>query len=143
MEGSPTYNLTHQLTVGSEVGNIVIADPSVSPRHCTFILQEEVVSVLDHGSVAGTFINGQKIPPGRYIILEETDNIRVGDLEVQVHVKTDSVKEEIEEAVPEQAEEEEPEEQLDPEMLRAIREAIMNKSTFDFCVKGETKKSGG
>ncbi|MBA2405261.1 MAG: hypothetical protein H0V66_10860, partial [Bdellovibrionales bacterium] len=37
MEGSPGYSLTHQLTVGSEVGNIVIADPSVSPRHCTFI----------------------------------------------------------------------------------------------------------
>ncbi len=135
MEGSPTYNLTHQLTVGSEVGNIVIADPSVSPRHCTFILQEEVVSVLDHGSVAGTFINGQKIPPGRYIILEETDNIRVGDLEVQVHVKTDAVKEEVEEAVeeePEEAEEEDMEEKPVPETNAKESKPSFFKKWFKF-----------
>jgi pSer/pThr/pTyr-binding forkhead associated (FHA) protein len=142
MEGSPTYNLTHQLTVGSEVGNIVIADPSVSPRHCTFILQEEVVSVLDHGSVAGTFINGQKIPPGRYIILEETDNIRVGDLEVQVHVKTDSVKEEIEEAVPEQAEEEEPEKAEEEDMEeKPVPETNAKESKPSFFKKWFKSKS--
>jgi hypothetical protein len=62
MEGSPSYGLTHQLTVGSEVGNIIIADPSVSPRHCSFILQDEVVSVIDHGSMTGTIVNNQKIP---------------------------------------------------------------------------------
>ena len=43
MEGSPVYALTHKLSIGSEIGNIVIADPSVSPRHATFILQQEVV----------------------------------------------------------------------------------------------------
>jgi pSer/pThr/pTyr-binding forkhead associated (FHA) protein len=112
MEGSPTYNLTHQLTVGSEVGNIVIADSSVSPRHCTFILQENIVSVLDHGSLAGTFINGKKIPPGRYIILEESDSILVGELEVKVQVATDAVQddfsdEELDEEEVEEVEEEE------------------------------------
>ena len=91
MEGAPSYGLTHQLTIGSEVGNIVIADSSVSPRHCTFVLQEEVVSVTDHGSIAGTFINGQKIPPGRFIILEESDTIKVGELEVQVLIQTEGV----------------------------------------------------
>jgi hypothetical protein len=118
MEGSPTYNLSHQLTVGSEVGNIVIADPSVSPRHCTFILQEEVVSVLDHGSVAGTFINGQKIPPGRYIILEENDNIKVGDLEVQIHTKNEAIKQEI----PEDELEEEVEAEEEIEEEEAVEE---------------------
>lgn len=95
MEGAPSYTLSHQLTIGSQVGNIVIADPSVSPRHCTFILQEDVVSVVDHGSVAGTFVNGQKIPPGRYIILEETDKILAGELEVSIQLKTESVEEGI------------------------------------------------
>lgn len=90
MEGSPSYQLSHQLTVGSEVGNIVIADPSVSPRHCTFVLQEDVISVLDHGSVGGTFVNGKKIPPGRYIILEETDAIMVGDLGVKIKTKSEA-----------------------------------------------------
>jgi pSer/pThr/pTyr-binding forkhead associated (FHA) protein len=112
MEGSPTYNLTHQLSVGSEVGNIVIADPSVSPRHCTFILQEDVVSVLDHGSMGGTFINGQKIPPGRYIILEDTDSIKVGDLEVKIHVKTEAIKQ----GIPDDELDEETEEEVDEEI---------------------------
>jgi hypothetical protein len=135
MEGTPSYKLTHQLTVGSEVGNIVIADPSVSPRHCTFILQEEVVSVLDHGSVAGTFINGQKIPPGRYIILEETDNIRVGDLEVQIHIKNETIQNEttnqaIEEDIEETEEVIEEQEDLEEEVEEEADEEEANKTGF-------------
>jgi len=84
MEGSPTYEIKHQLSFGSEIGNVVIADPSMSARHCTFILQQEVISVLDHASVAGTMVNGKKIPSGKYIILEETDEISIGDLEVRI-----------------------------------------------------------
>lgn len=95
MEDSPTYDLTHQLSIGSEIGNIVIADSSISPRHATFILQQEVVSVIDHGSVSGTMVNGTKIPPGKYIILEESDVVRIGDLEIKVITK--NVSEEVEE----------------------------------------------
>lgn len=91
MEGPPAYSLTHQLTIGSEIGNIVIADPSVSPRHATFILQHEMVSVIDHGSMCGTLVNGKKIPAGRYIILEESDTISVGDLEVRIRSKNQTV----------------------------------------------------
>ena len=94
MEGVPTYDLTHQLTIGSEVGNIVIAEPTVSPRHCTFLLQDDVVSVIDHGSMAGTLVNGKKIPTGRYIILEESDTILVGDLEIKIQAKSESGPEE-------------------------------------------------
>ena len=130
MEGSPTYNLTHQLSVGSEVGNIIIADPSVSPRHCTFILQEDVVSVLDHGSLSGTFINGKKISPGRYIILEENDSIRVGDLEVKIVTKTESIKpgisnEQLEDE--EEIEEEETEEEIEEEEEVVAKEAKVPK----------------
>jgi hypothetical protein len=90
MENTPLYDLKHQLSIGSEIGNIVVSDPSVSPRHATFIVQEEVVSVLDHGSVAGTKINGKKIVPGKYIILEESDVVLVGDLEIRLKVKMSS-----------------------------------------------------
>lgn len=96
MEGVPTYILTHQLSIGSEIGNIVVADPSLSPRHCTFKLQENVVSVLDHGSVTGTQVNGKRIQPGRDIILEETDVVMVGDLEVKIHSASEVVEEEPE-----------------------------------------------
>lgn len=110
MEDSPVYELKHQLSIGSEIGNIIIADPSVSPRHATFILQQEVVSVIDHGSVAGTLVNGTKITPGKYIILEETDVVNIGDLEIKLNVGTASVPVEPIPEVPSEEEEEAPEE---------------------------------
>lgn len=94
MEDSPVYSLTHQLSIGSEIGNIIIADPSISPRHATFFLQDEVVSLIDHGSVSGTFVNGKKLDAGKKVILEETDLILVGDLEVRIRVGSTAVKEE-------------------------------------------------
>ena len=69
-----------------------------------------------------------------------SQNMDINELKEELEEEN---QEELEENQEELEEEEEPEEQLDPDMLRAIREAIMNKSTFDFCVKGETKKSGG
>ena len=93
MEDGPVYSLTHQLSIGSEIGNIIIADPSISPRHATFFLQDEVVSIIDHGSVSGTFVNGKKLDAGKKVILEETDLILVGDLEVRIKVGSQSVKE--------------------------------------------------
>lgn len=86
MEDTPLYALTHQLTIGSEIGNIVISDPSISPRHASFFLQDEVVSLLDHGSVSGTFVNGKRIDSGKKVILEDTDIIKVGELEVRLKV---------------------------------------------------------
>ncbi len=102
MEGTPVYHLANQLTIGSEVGNIVVAESSVSPRHCTFVLQQNVVSVIDHGSASGTLVNGTKIPPSRYIILEESDTILAGELEIKMkvdaeQVQTDLSEEELEE----------------------------------------------
>jgi len=87
MDGSPTYVLSHQLTIGSEIGNIVINDPSISPRHATFALQDDVISLMDHSSVSGTFVNDNKIVPGKSLILDESDEIRIGDLVLKIRVK--------------------------------------------------------
>lgn len=124
MEDAPVYALKHQLSIGSEIGNIIIADPSVSPRHATFILQQEVVSVIDHGSVAGTSINGKKIEPGKYIILEETDVINIGDLEVRLKVGTEAAPAEH---IPDVPEEEEEIEEKKP----ASKNAVPSKSLQD------------
>ncbi len=136
MEGSPSYPLSHQLSIGSEIGNIIIADPSVSPRHASILLQEEVISIIDHGSVAGTFVNGTKIPAGKFIILEDSDKIKVGDLEVKIGLKTSAVEntgfappghdhleedEEIEvEDEETEEEDEEEEEEKEPELEKSI-----------------------
>jgi len=86
MDGNPAYVLSHQLTIGSEIGNIVINDSSISPRHATFALQDDVVSLMDHSSVSGTFVNETKIAPGKSIILDESDEIKIGDLVIKLKV---------------------------------------------------------
>jgi hypothetical protein len=137
MEGSPAYQLSHQLTVGSEVGNIIIADPSVSPRHCTFVLQDEVISVVDHGSVAGTTVNGQKIPPGKSIILEETDIIVAGDLEIKILMETTSAQEDLSEDELEEEPEEELKEKAEvPKERKAVVKPVANKKDKS---KGKSK----
>jgi FHA domain len=100
MEGTPTYALSHQLSVGSEIGNIVIADESISPRHATFLLQDEVISIIDHASINGTMINGKKIDSGKYIILEDTDTILLGDLEIRINVSSEVAAEDFIPAAP-------------------------------------------
>lgn len=125
MEDAPTYTLKHQLSIGSEIGNIVIADPSVSPRHASFILQQEVVSVIDHGSVSGTYVNGTKIPPGKYIILEETDVVNVGDLEVKLRIRTEAIPEDVIPEIP--TEEEEASEEI-PEEDESEEEVVEEKA---------------
>jgi hypothetical protein len=125
MEDTPVYALKHQLSVGSEIGNIIIADPSVSPRHATFILQQEVVSVIDHGSISGTLINGKKIEPGKYIILEETDVINVGDLELRLKVGSETAPAE---SIPDMPEEEiEEQEEKKPSSKKAPSKSLQEK----------------
>jgi hypothetical protein len=106
MEDSPVYELRNQLSIGSEIGNIIISDPSVSPKHATFILQQDVVSIIDHGSINGTTVNGKQITPGKYIILEESDVVSLGDLEIKLKAVTASVPIESIPEVPEKEEEE-------------------------------------
>lgn len=116
MEGAPSYPLSHQLSIGSEIGNIIINDPSVSPRHASILLQEDVISIIDHGSIAGTFVNGTKIPAGKFIILEDTDTLRVGDLEVKLNSKASAVEDTSFIPKHEDLEEEDPEEEAEEEI---------------------------
>ena len=61
LAGEPTYLLDESLSVGSEVGSVVLDHPALSPKHCTITLNQDVISILDHGSMEGTFINKKKI----------------------------------------------------------------------------------
>jgi pSer/pThr/pTyr-binding forkhead associated (FHA) protein len=84
IEGQPTYPLTDFLAVGSEVGDVVLDDPSLSAKHCTFFLKDNVISIIDHNSVEGTFINDKKISSGKMIILQDGDYVRAGELEFDI-----------------------------------------------------------
>ena len=80
IDGEPTFELEEVLSIGSEVGDAIINDDDVSPRHCTFTLNQDVISLMDHNSQSGTFINKKKIDPGRIFILQDKDKIRLGTL---------------------------------------------------------------
>lgn len=78
------YELTSELTFGSEVGDVVIADETLSPRHGKFKLDNGIVSYIDLGSQQGSSINGNLIPKNRFIILDDNDRLLLGEVEVEV-----------------------------------------------------------
>ena len=82
--------------------------------------------------------DGRKIPPGRYIILEDTDSIKVGDLEVKIHVKTEAIKQGIpdEELVDESEEEiEEEVEDIEEDEAEEEEEKVVSKNTEKLALK--------
>lgn len=131
LEGSPKYELKHQLSIGSEIGNIVIADPSLSPRHCTFYLQQDVVSLIDHGSIQGTLINGIKLSAGKFIILEESDKIQVGDLEIKIIKENRAIESSEDEALAEDEDDvTDGDEELEDEIEEPQKKSFLNFSFF-------------
>ncbi len=91
MEGRPCYRLNTKLGFGSEIGEVLIADESISPRHCTFSLDQDVISLIDHNSVNGTFVNDVQIEPGKNLILDENDQIQIGELVIRIKTHNEAV----------------------------------------------------
>tara|TARA_Y100000780_G_scaffold232300_1_gene262528 strand:+ start:21192 stop:23498 length:2307 start_codon:yes stop_codon:yes gene_type:complete len=114
--GQPIFELDNSLAVGSEEGEALIKHEGIAPKHCSFLLNQGVLSVIDHGGSTGTFINNKKIPTGKMIIMDPKDKIRLGELKCKV-VKREEVASSIvedhaineeEEASPLKSETEEP-----------------------------------
>lgn len=91
MEGQPCYRLQKSLSFGSEIGDVLIADDSISPRHCTFTLEQDVISLTDHKSVNGTKVNDVAIEPGKSLILDESDLIKIGELLISIKTHNEAV----------------------------------------------------
>ncbi|HLT21841.1 MAG TPA: FHA domain-containing protein [Bacteriovoracaceae bacterium] len=91
MEGRPCYRLNNKLGFGSQIGEVLIADESISPRHCTFTLEQEVISIIDHNSVSGTLVNDVQIEPGKNLILDESDQIQIGELLIKIKTHNEAV----------------------------------------------------
>lgn len=91
MEGQPCYRLTKSLSFGSEIGDVLIADDSISPRHCTFTLEQDVISLIDHNSVNGTRVNDVVIEPGKSLILDDADTIKIGELLITIKTHNEAV----------------------------------------------------
>lgn len=100
LTGEPTYELTDVISIGSQVGDVVISDENLSPRHCTISIMQDVVSIMDHNSSTGTFINKKQISPGKILILQEKDKIKLGSLTVVINSVEEAVYDETRQQAP-------------------------------------------
>lgn len=80
----PSVKLEKKITIGSEVGDLIVDDPAISPRHCSIFMNKGILSVMDHSSAQGTFINKKQLDPGKIFILSSKDKIRVGKYEAKL-----------------------------------------------------------
>lgn len=81
---SKKYPIDDHLIVGSEKGPIKLTGSTLSARHASLFSQEGVVSIMDHRSEYGTFLNGTKLVPGKmYVVLDE-DEIKFGELSAKL-----------------------------------------------------------
>lgn len=76
---SPYLPLDSHMTIGSEEGDYILKDQGLSAKHCSFFLRNGVVTLVDHGSSQGTFLNEKKLVPGKEFILMVDDEILLGE----------------------------------------------------------------
>lgn len=79
---SQTVELQHEYThLGrTEDNELPIAEPSISGRHCVFVLSGPDVIVRDLNSSNGTYVNGEPVTEA---ILRPGDNIQVGVIDIK------------------------------------------------------------
>src|SRR5258708_13504233 len=68
------------LTIGSAPNNqVVLNDPSVSPRHAGIRPEDQGYSITDLGSASGTFLNEERLDPHMPRLLFSGQTIRIGN----------------------------------------------------------------
>lgn len=87
LEQDLSRRISPKLTIGSEVGDLIIDDPTIAPRHCTFLISGDIVSVIDHSSEEGTVVNKKKLNPGKMFILNPGDKLKLGQLTALIEMK--------------------------------------------------------
>jgi hypothetical protein len=80
--GKPIYEITENHTLGSSEGEWIINAPDISGKHLTIKLNGDAVSLFDHNSIKGTFINNVQIKAGQEYFIKLDDKIRLGNIPV-------------------------------------------------------------
>lgn len=77
--------LVGRITLGRERSNdIILEDKLVSRRHAVIQKIKEAYFLEDLGSTNGTRVNGERIPPNRYVRLRLSDTILIGRTELSL-----------------------------------------------------------
>ncbi len=71
--------LVAKITLGRESDNNVVIENKLASRHHALIQKiRDDFYLKDEGSTNGTFLNGTKIPAGKYVKLNSGDKITIG-----------------------------------------------------------------
>jgi hypothetical protein len=77
--------LTSRITVGRDADNAIELDDALASRHHAVIQKvKEDFFIEDLNSTNGTFVNGQPVPPGKYVRLHKLDVIVIGRTELSL-----------------------------------------------------------
>jgi predicted component of type VI protein secretion system len=87
--GDPPIPITRDLTVVGrrEYCDVVIADPSLSKRHCVLVKTDGLLVIRDLATTNGTKVKGQKI---RWAALLPDDRLALGSYKVRIYLGPDS-----------------------------------------------------
>ena len=77
--------LVTKITIGRETDNDIVVDNKLASRHHAIIQKiKDDYFLKDENSTNGTFLNGKKIPEGKYVRLNSGDKITVGNMSLVI-----------------------------------------------------------
>ena len=71
--------LVAKITIGRESDNDVVVDNKLASRHHAIIQK-----IKDEKSTNGTYVNGVKIPPEKYVKLNPGDKVTIGNMSLVI-----------------------------------------------------------
>ena len=81
--------IASRITIGRDADNTIsLDDVMVSRKHAVIQKVKDDYFIEDLGSTNGTFLNGEAVPPGKYMRLTSKDTVRIGRTELSLqHLK--------------------------------------------------------
>ncbi|MCQ2592172.1 MAG: FHA domain-containing protein [Treponema sp.] len=77
--------LVAKITIGRETDNDIVVDNKLASRHHAVIQKiRDAYFLKDENSTNGTFINGVRIPPEKYVKLNPGDKITIGNMSLVI-----------------------------------------------------------
>ncbi len=80
MFNNSRIELVAKITIGRSPENNIVIDNKLASRHHALIQKiKDAFFLKDENSTNGTFLNGRRIPPDKYVRLNPGDKITIGN----------------------------------------------------------------
>ena len=85
MFNNKKVSLVAKITIGREYDNDVVVDNKLASRHHAVIQKiKNAYFLKDENSTNGTYLNGVKIPPDKYVKLNPGDKVTIGNMSLVI-----------------------------------------------------------